>query len=113
MTARSIPRFGAARYNYVRMKRAKNTVDKPFDVIGKTLMAGRPQDWLALIGVTDTGATPIELVDADLATLVQQADRVLLRGGDAAELYNLEIETGHHGNVLAERLLLLERGDYQ
>lgn len=81
-------------------------MDKPFDVIGKTLIAASPADWLALIGVTDTGATPVELVDGDLATFVQQADRVLLRGGDLPELYNLEVETGHHGNVLAERLLL-------
>ncbi|MBC7809314.1 MAG: hypothetical protein H7145_24530 [Akkermansiaceae bacterium] len=63
--------------------RRKNTpsADKPFDAIGKQLIAARPEDWLALIGVTDTGATPLEVLDADLATIVPQADRVLLRAG--------------------------------
>lgn len=79
----------------IRSMEAKaKVVDKPFDVLSKMLIAAHPQDWLALIGVTDTGATPVEVVDADLATLVQQADRVPLRGGDVPELFNLEIETG-------------------
>lgn len=53
--------------------------EKPCDVIGRYLIAVHPEDWLALIGVTDAGATPVEVIDADLATLVPQADRVLLR----------------------------------
>lgn len=75
-------------------------------MIGKRLIAAHPADWLALIGVTDVGTVPLEVVDADLAMLVPQADRVLLKGGTVPELFNLECETGHHGNKLAERLLL-------
>ncbi len=89
------------------MRPKKSTsADKPFDVIGKQLIAAHPEDWLALIGIKDTGTTPLEVLDADLATIVPQADRVLLRGGTVPELFNIELETGHHGNVLAERLLL-------
>lgn len=89
-----------------RQKTQNQNADKPFDVLSKQLIAAHPADWLALVGISDAEATPIEVVDADLATLVQQADRVLLRGGTAPELFDLEIETGHHGNKLAERLLV-------
>ena len=88
------------------MTATKSLADKPFDVIGKRLIAAHPADWLALIGVKDTGTTPLEVVDGDLATLVPQADRVLLKGGTIPELFNLECETGHHGNKLADRLHL-------
>jgi predicted transposase YdaD len=88
-----------------RKKSSATAADKPFDAIGKQLIAAHPADWLALIGVTDTGAVPLELVDGDLATIVPQADRVLLRGGTVPELFNIELETGHHGNLLPERLL--------
>ncbi len=78
---------------------------KAFDAIGKQLIAAHPADWLALIGVMNAQATPIEVMDADLAAIIPQADRVLLKGGVVPELFNLELETGHHGNLLPERLL--------
>ncbi len=89
----------------MRKKNAKPGADKAFDAIGKQLIAAHPADWLALIGVNDAEATAIEVVDADLAAIIPQADRVLLKGGTVPELFNLELETGHHGNLLPERLL--------
>ena len=50
---------------------------KPFDATTKHLIEMRPSDWLAYVGVAETSA---RLIDADLATITAEADRVLRVG---------------------------------
>jgi len=47
---------------------------KPFDVATKQLVQSDPLAWLRLLGLPGTNA---ELIDADLATIVAEADRIL------------------------------------
>jgi predicted transposase YdaD len=75
---------------------------KPFDATTKKLVETRPADWLALLGIT---GTPVAVMDADLATVTTDADRVLRIGDPAERLAHLEFESGKDGANVPRRLL--------
>jgi predicted transposase YdaD len=50
-------------------------VAKPFDVSTKYLIETYPEAWLSYVGLVDTG--PVEVIDADLSTVIAEADKVL------------------------------------
>ena len=47
---------------------------KSFDATTKQIVEVNPQDWLALLGFP---RLPVEVIDADLATVTTDADRIL------------------------------------
>jgi predicted transposase YdaD len=53
----------------------KKPSSKPFDVTTKHLLEMRPADWLEYVGCKRRG--PVRLIDADLATVTAEADKVL------------------------------------
>jgi predicted transposase YdaD len=71
--------------------------NKPFDPTLKDLVETMPADWLALVGVPPT---PVEVIDADIATVSGAADKVLRVRSDPQWLLHLEFHTGHDGAEL-------------
>ena len=74
----------------------------PFDATTKELVRFRPQDWLQLLGLPPA---PCQLVDADLATVSTEADRLIRVQGDTPYLVHIEFQAGHDGNSVPGRLL--------
>ena len=75
---------------------------KPFDTTCKDLVELRPRDLLALAGVSDV--IDARLVDADLATIVAAADKVLrVRTAGGEFLVHFEFQSGRDPG-LAERI---------
>ena len=78
------------------------TTSKPYDTTFKELLELRPRDALALAGVTDV--IDVRLVDADLATIVAAADKVLRVRTAAGEfLVHFEFQSGRDPG-LADRI---------
>jgi predicted transposase YdaD len=73
---------------------------KPFDAT-KDLVETRPLDWVAFLGLPGTAA---EVIDADLATITTEADRVIAIRAPQPELLHIEFQSSHDAR-LAERLL--------
>jgi predicted transposase YdaD len=66
---------------------------RPFDTTFKHLIELRPGDIVAFLGVPDVRS--VELVDAELSTIVAAADKVLrVRTGRGEFLVHLEFQTG-------------------
>ncbi len=74
---------------------------KPFDTSLKELIERYPADWLPLAGLAVTG--PIEVIDADVATITAAADKVLHLRGQPPWLLHLELQSSAESD-LAERL---------
>ena len=80
----------------------RRVMPKPFDVTTKNLVDARPGDWLRFLRLPGTRA---EVVDADLATVTTEADRVL-RVTDAPIPYLLHLEfQASRDDTLAVRTL--------
>src|SRR5471032_3336790 len=78
------------------------TASKPFDTTCKDLVELRPRDMLALARVTDV--IDARLVDADLATIVAAADKVLrVRTNTGEFLVHFEFQSGRDPG-LADRI---------
>lgn len=75
---------------------------KPFDAATKQLVEIAPVEWLHFLGLPGTQA---EMVDADLAAITTDADRVIQVTAPTRYIVHLEFQTGGDGKVLAERLL--------
>jgi predicted transposase YdaD len=76
---------------------------KPYDVTFKHLVEARPRDLLELVEIRDV--VRVEIVDAELSTMVAAADKVLKVASRAGEyLVHLEFQTGPDPD-LAHRLL--------
>jgi predicted transposase YdaD len=76
-------------------------MSKPFDATTKMLVELRPGDWLALLGIPGANA---EIMDADLATVTTEADRVI-RAFDPDGITHIEFESGHRGRQVPDVLL--------
>lgn len=63
---------------------------KPYDSASKFLVDEFPGDWLALAGLPVAG--PVEVVDANLATITAEADKVIRVGGAAPWLAHIELQ---------------------
>jgi predicted transposase YdaD len=81
------------------MRRA--SADRPFDVTTKQLVELHPADWLSYIGLP---RGPVEVVNADLATVTAGADRVLRVHGRRPYLGHVEFQSGYEAD-LGERTL--------
>ncbi len=75
---------------------------KPYDATAKTLLGTRPADWLKFLGLPDL---PVERVDADLSAISLVADGLFRVGGATPFGLHIEVESGHTGRTLADRLL--------
>jgi hypothetical protein len=72
-------------------------VPKPFDATTKHLLEAEPADWLAFLGLpTGTGA---HVIDADLATVTADADRVVSVGGPAPYLAHIEFQASYDAEM--------------
>jgi predicted transposase YdaD len=74
----------------------------PFDATTKELVRFQPADWLALLGLPPA---PCELVDADLATVSTEADRLIQVNAATPYLVHIEFQAGHDGNTVPGRML--------
>ncbi|MFN0073482.1 MAG: hypothetical protein ACKVVP_18530 [Chloroflexota bacterium] len=59
-----------------------------WDTVAKYLLEGDPRAWLWLLGQGD--ATGVEVIDADLATVVAEADKVIRVQTPIPHLVHLE-----------------------
>lgn len=81
----------------------------PFDTTTKHLVQTYPRDWLTFLGLAGPGE--IEVVDADLATVAAEADKVIRMAGPPAWLVHLEFQASYDarmGRRLARYNVLLE-----
>ena len=62
---------------------------KPFDVTTKHLIEAHPADWLAFLGIP---ATRLRIIDADLATITSDADKVILVEEPIPEIVHLDLQ---------------------
>lgn len=74
---------------------------KPFDATAKDLIEFRPLDWLRLVRFIGDDA---ELMDADLATVTTDADRVFRITTPVPYLAHIEAQVGRDGNLLMRLL---------
>ncbi|WP_309708241.1 hypothetical protein [Armatimonas sp.] len=74
----------------------------PFDATTKELVRFQPEDWLALLGLPPD---PCELVDADLATVSTEADRLIRVNSAKPYLVHIEFQAGHDGYSVPGRML--------
>jgi predicted transposase YdaD len=74
----------------------------PFDATTKELVRFQPEDWLALLGLPPE---PCELVDADLATVSTEADRLIRVNSAKPYLVHIEFQAGHDGHAVPGRML--------
>ena len=81
---------------------ARPKASKPFDATSKTLLEADPAAWLALIGCATTA--PVRLIDADLATVTTEADKVCRVDGPDPWLAHFEFQASHD-LTLPRRLL--------
>jgi predicted transposase YdaD len=65
---------------------------KPFDTTTKQLLESAPSSWLAYIGLTPEG--PVRVIDADLATVIAEADKVFRIDGPNPYLVHIEMQAG-------------------
>ncbi|MBB6052842.1 hypothetical protein [Armatimonas rosea] len=74
----------------------------PFDATTKELVRLHPEDWLELLGLPPASC---ELVDADLATVSTEADRLIRVLTQEPYLVHIEFQAGHDGHRVPGRML--------
>jgi predicted transposase YdaD len=74
----------------------------PFDATTKELVRFAPEDWLTLLGLPPD---PCELIDADLATVSTEADRLIQIKTQSPYLVHIEFQAGHDGHRVPGRML--------
>lgn len=88
-------------------------VSKPFDVTTKQLLEVRPADWLEYVGWKPHGS--VQLVDADLATVTAEADKVLRVNDAQPWLAHIEMQATYERRLgrrmLRYNVLLDDRHD--
>ena len=77
-------------------------MSKPYDSTTKFLLESRPADWLPYLGLPPH---EVEVIDADLSTVTQAADRMLRVQASVPWLIHLEFQAGHDA-ALPQRILL-------
>jgi predicted transposase YdaD len=76
---------------------------KPFDPTFKALVEAAPEDWLPFVGEP---RAPVEIIDADIATVSGAADKALRVRAAEPYLVHLEFVTGHDAAALPGLLQL-------
>ena len=84
---------------------------KPFDTATKQLIERYPESWLQLSGVAAGGE--VQVIDADLATVIAEADKVLRVDAPEPLIVHLEMQSsysaGLSGRLLKYNVLLQDR----
>lgn len=76
---------------------------KPFDATLKHLLETYPADWLRLLGIEPAG--PVDVIDADLATIAADADKVFRIGEPDPWLLHLELQASYDRKLPDRKLL--------
>jgi predicted transposase YdaD len=76
-------------------------VPGPFDTTTKYLVQTYPADWLAFLGLGGGpgGAASVEVMDASIATVSAEVDKVLKVGGAAPWLAHLEFQSSYDATI--------------
>ena len=77
-------------------------MSKPYDATSKDFLEADPAGWVGYLG--GSPAAGVEVIDADLATVTTESDRVVRVGGPAPWLLHLEFQA-NTDDTLPERLL--------
>ncbi len=77
-------------------------MSQPFDITLKHILEAHPADFLRLVGLPTEA--PIEVIDADLATVRPEADKVFRICEKPAWLMHFELQTSYDAQ-LPERML--------
>src|SRR4051794_30760622 len=72
-------------------------MSKLFDMTTKQLLESAPRPWLAYVGLTPEGA--VRVIDADLATIIAEADKVLQIEGKEPYLVHIEMQASRDPNL--------------
>ena len=75
---------------------------RPYDTAAKHLLEADPTAWLGYVGLEPTG--PISVVDADLSTVLAEADKVVRIGGASPWLVHFEIQSTYDRTMPARLL---------
>jgi predicted transposase YdaD len=76
-------------------------MNKPFDVASKDLVELRPEDWVRFLGFVGSN---ISVVNADLATVTTDADRVIRVKKPKPYLLHIEFQAGRDSSLVARTL---------
>ena len=71
-------------------------MSKPYDAAAKTLLEINPQDWVDFLGIK---ADRVEVIDADIATVTANADKVIRVKGIDPFLINIEFVSWSDPNI--------------
>ena len=85
-------------------------MSKIFDTTTKHLLELGPSDWLRFLGIRPTGA--VGIIDADLGSVIAEADKVLCVSGPQPWLVQIELQASYDpalGDRLLEYNVLLHR----
>lgn len=74
---------------------------KPYDSTLKELIKLRPEDWIAFAGLPHA---PAVVIDADLATVLLEADKVIRVAGAVPYILHIEVQSSYDKDM-GERLL--------
>ena len=75
---------------------------RPFDATTKHLLESDPVGWLRYVGLP--ASDPVTVVDADLSTVLAEADKVVRIAGSAPRLVHLEMQAGYDATMPARLL---------
>src|SRR4051794_17672715 len=70
---------------------------QPFDITLKHALEAHPADWLRLVGLPTTA--PIDVIDADLATVTAEADKVFRVRERPAWLMHFEVQVSYDADL--------------
>jgi hypothetical protein len=62
---------------------------KPYDTAAKEILGHNPDSWMAYLSLKSDG--PIRIIDADLAAVTAEAEKVYRVGGRRAHLVHIEL----------------------
>ena len=75
---------------------------RPFDATTKHLLEADPVGWLRNVGLP--AVDPVTVVDADLSTVLAEADKVVRIAGSAPRLVHVEMQAGYDAAMPARLL---------
>ena len=85
-----------------RRRRGHDRAARRYDVTAKHLLEADPVAWLSYVGLAPTG--PVAVVDADLSTVLAEADKVVRVAGTSPWLVHLEVQSTYDATMPARML---------
>lgn len=86
----------------VRRRRRAERATKPFEAATKHLLESDPATWMEYVGLRRVG--PVDVIDADLSTVLAEADKVLWVNDPLPWVAHIELQASHD-RALGSRLL--------